>query len=433
MLEPPPAFLASVAVLALDALLSYFVILRVPYTEIDWVAYMQEVEGWAVGGETNYVKLRGDTGPLVYPAMFLYIYRGLRAICGGDGSDIRTAQFIFLIVYILNSCVVHGIYHAFYFKSIMPSTDPKEKRVLGWSYVCSIALLSLSKRVHSIFVLRCFNDTISQLFAHAAILLFVHSMNRCGSLIYSLSVGVKMNTLLYAPGILLFYLQSSSLFETLVCLSICALTQVVIGIPFLTTYPISYLRKAFELDRVFTYKWTVNLKFLPEDKFVSKKLSLLLLSLHLSFLLYMIYKHMKTSPNKSSWIKINFKKFMEAPYAKDISPRYSIPLFMVANFVGIAFARTLHYQFYSWYFHSLPLLCFVCVPPGPKRWFPVLQVLRSLVFTGIVMLMIEYAFNVYPATALSSATLQFAHIIILVGLILMKPSKTYVNAKRKRE
>lgn len=42
-------------------------------TEIDWVAYMQEVEGF-LHGERNYFNLRGDTGPLVYPAGFVYIY-----------------------------------------------------------------------------------------------------------------------------------------------------------------------------------------------------------------------------------------------------------------------------------------------------------------------------------------------------------------------
>ena len=33
-------------------------------TEIDWVAYMQEVEGF-LNGSWNYTGLRGDTGPLV--------------------------------------------------------------------------------------------------------------------------------------------------------------------------------------------------------------------------------------------------------------------------------------------------------------------------------------------------------------------------------
>jgi hypothetical protein len=33
-------------------------------TEIDWRAYMQEVRGY-LDGEYDYIKLRGDTGPLV--------------------------------------------------------------------------------------------------------------------------------------------------------------------------------------------------------------------------------------------------------------------------------------------------------------------------------------------------------------------------------
>ena len=36
-----------------------------PDTEIDWVAYMQEVEGF-INGTWNYTELKGDTGPLVY-------------------------------------------------------------------------------------------------------------------------------------------------------------------------------------------------------------------------------------------------------------------------------------------------------------------------------------------------------------------------------
>lgn len=42
-------------------------------TEIDWVAYMQEVKGF-LDGERDYRNLRGDTGPLVYPAGFVYVY-----------------------------------------------------------------------------------------------------------------------------------------------------------------------------------------------------------------------------------------------------------------------------------------------------------------------------------------------------------------------
>ena len=82
-------------------------------TEIDWVAYMQEVEGWAVEGHTDYTLLRGDTGPLVYPAGFLYIYRGLRYVVGDAGRSaaaIRTAQWIFSALYLVVLAIVLAIY-----------------------------------------------------------------------------------------------------------------------------------------------------------------------------------------------------------------------------------------------------------------------------------------------------------------------------------
>ena len=89
------------------------VIRRVPYTEIDWTAYMQEVEGWAVYGDTNYEHLRGDTGPLVYPAGFLYIYRALWwATGGGRGPHaIRLAQWVFWVLQLVVQALVLAVYY----------------------------------------------------------------------------------------------------------------------------------------------------------------------------------------------------------------------------------------------------------------------------------------------------------------------------------
>ena len=33
-----------------------------------------------------------------------------------------------------------------------------------------------------------------------------------------------------------------------------------LALPFLTTYPVEYLKGAFDLGRVFMFKWTVNFK-----------------------------------------------------------------------------------------------------------------------------------------------------------------------------
>jgi len=228
-------------------------------TEIDWKAYMEEVEGF-LSGERNYTRIHGSTGPLVYPAGFLYIFTILYSLTN-HGSNILLAQWIFGGIYILNLLVVLMIYRE---DTLLPS------------YV-SLFLL-LSKRLHSIYMLRMFNDCIAVLLGYISILLFIKSRWRVGCLIYSCSVSIKMNMLLYSPGILLvLLLGTTGVYETFICLSICAFVQVILGLPFLTTYPVEYLSKAFELSRVFMYEWTVNYKFLPEHIFIHKSLSTFLL------------------------------------------------------------------------------------------------------------------------------------------------------------
>ncbi|KAJ3301325.1 dolichyl-P-Man:Man(5)GlcNAc(2)-PP-dolichol alpha-1,3-mannosyltransferase, partial [Blyttiomyces sp. JEL0837] len=64
LVKNPPLWLYGSGIIAAECLLSALIILKVPYTEIDWIAYMQEVSGF-LGGERDYLKLKGDTGPLV--------------------------------------------------------------------------------------------------------------------------------------------------------------------------------------------------------------------------------------------------------------------------------------------------------------------------------------------------------------------------------
>lgn len=49
------------------------------YLSLLWVG---QVTGF-LAGERNYAELHGDTGPLVYPAGFLYVYSGIRYITRG--------------------------------------------------------------------------------------------------------------------------------------------------------------------------------------------------------------------------------------------------------------------------------------------------------------------------------------------------------------
>lgn len=54
---------------------------------------------------------------------------------------------------------------------------------------------------------------------------------RLGCVSFSLAVGVKMNILLFAPGLLLLLLQANGIAGTAICLSICAGVQVGVEAP----------------------------------------------------------------------------------------------------------------------------------------------------------------------------------------------------------
>ena len=171
----------TLLLLAVDALLCFVIVNKVDYTEIDWKAYMEEVKGY-LDGERDYVNIRGSTGPLVYPAGFLYVYSMLYHITDG-GNNVLLAQYIFIAIYIVNQLVVLLLYRGG--KNVPP---------IMW------ILLLLSKRIHSIFVLRLFNDCIAVLFGYIAIVLFTRNRYRIGCLSYSFAVSIKMNMFLYAPG-----------------------------------------------------------------------------------------------------------------------------------------------------------------------------------------------------------------------------------------
>ncbi|KAI2505293.1 ALG3 protein [Fragilaria crotonensis] len=360
----------------------------VAYTEIDWIAYMQEVEGWWLHGEHDYRLLRGDTGPLVYPAGFLYFFCILRYLTD-NGRNIRRAQYLFAAFYLVQLTIVLLIY-----TRVLRCRQQRSVASI-WSWRFAMGLLCLSKRIHSIFVLRLFNDGIAMLFLYVSIYLFMKNSWKWGCLWFSLGVSVKMNVLLFAPGLLLLLLQSqSSLKGTILCLLVCASSQLILGAPFLLSYPESYLRKAFELDRVFFYKWTVNLKFLSEETFLCKPLAVILLAFHLGTLAFFCVKWLKSAKSQSH------------PFlfiGKPLSADYVVYTMIVSNFVGVVFARTLHYQFYSWYFHALPLFLWIS---------PTYHVILRVLLLG----MVEYAFNVFPATPTSSMLLQVAHLFIIIGI-----------------
>ncbi len=85
-----------------------------------------------------------------------------------------------------------------------------------------------------------------------------------------------------------------------------------------------------------------------------------------------------------------------------LDPDHVLHVLFTCNLVGVTFARSLHYQFYAWYFYTLPYLL------GRCRGVP--WVLRV---AGFVV--IECCWTVYPATPTSSAALLSAHLALVAG------------------
>ena len=368
------------ALLLAEFALGSLIILKIPYTEIDWIAYMEEVDFW-MEGEYDYQKIHGNTGPLVYPAGFLYMFGFLQWL---TGRDIPKAQVIFLVFYLATQAVVMTLYTLVLRQLRDTSTV---NRVLSshqvWSFRVAMCCLCISKRYHSIFLLRLFNDGPTMLVAYISFWFFMKGKWDIGCLLYSVAVSLKMNVLLFAPGLLYLLIQASPS-RTIPRLAICAMTQLVIGAPFLWRHPISYLRKAFELDRKFFFKWTVNFKFLSEETFLSNEWAIFLVLLHLSLLGVYTFRLYKAR--------------------RPLSPEHVLSVLLVSNFIGICCSRTLHYQFLSWYVSALPFLLW----RGTN--YPI--ILRMVLLGSV-----EYSFLTYPATAASSLVLQGAHWAILLPCI----------------
>jgi len=381
---------AILVLLAVELILNGLIIFKVAYTEIDWIAYMQEVSGVFVERQLDYSQLKGDTGPLVYPAGFVYIY-GLLYWITDYGKDILLGQIIFAGIYMIFQATVFEIYR-------------RTEKVPPWA----LLLLCLSKRIHSIFVLRLFNDCIAMLFLYVAILLFIRRRWSWGCFFFSLGVSVKMNVLLFAPGLLLLLLKNFGIAGTIPKLAICASLQLVLGAPFLLTFPKSYFHGSFDFGRQFFQIWSVNLKFLPENIFLDKRLALGLLLAHVTVLGIFVAR---------KWCRTEGGVFNSVKGGHTLSNEHIVTVLFTSNFIGIVFARSLHFQFYSWYFHTLPYLLWCTDLP--------------VIFKVCIMLAIEVVWNVFPSVGWSSLLLSGCHIILLASLWLKPLQRADLHKKKE--
>ncbi|KAJ5107028.1 Glycosyltransferase ALG3 [Penicillium angulare] len=363
-----------------DALLCALVIWKISYTEIDWTTYMQQISLY-LSGERDYPSIKGSTGPLVYPAAHVYVYTLLYNFTD-QGRDILGGQIIFAGIYLSTLILVFGCY----------------RKVGAPPYL--FPLLVLSKRLHSIFMLRMFNDGIAAFAMWLALYLFLRRQWTLGVVAWTLGVGVKMTLVLLAPAIAIVSLLSVGLGRSLSLGGTALLVQFYIALPFVKTNAVGYFSRAFELSRQFMFKWTVNWRFVGEETFLSREFSVALLLLHVSILALFSIGWVK--PSGSNVFRFLQDAILGRLQPVTVSSSFIMTVTLSSLAIGMLCARSLHYQFFAYLAWASPFLLW------RTGLHPILIYL--------VWALQEWAWNVYPSTNASSAVVVLSLAVQVFGV-----------------
>ncbi|RYG52897.1 hypothetical protein EON67_00105 [archaeon] len=270
----------------------------------------------------NYSRLRGDTGPLVYPGAHVAIHAVMYKVTGWDaagwtteytpkdmpGYEQRThrpharimwVQQWYTLLYLALLSIVWLTYDGIGMVCGerppvgAPCSQACRRRAVCMcvrgarvqtsstrQHLMLLLMLSISRRVRNIPTLGLFNDTYSMLLAYAAVFAFSCKRWTLGSVLFSTAVATKLNVILMAPGLLYLLLWGGGWPLALQNIALCALVQAVFGAPFMLTDAGAYISRAFDLKRQFTQEWSVNWNFLPADVFSAPTFALLLLGAH---------------------------------------------------------------------------------------------------------------------------------------------------------
>lgn len=108
----------------------------------------------------------------------------------------------------------------------------------------------------------------------------------------SLALGVKMNVLLFLPGLLVLLFTHNGVLPSVIPLASIALVQIFLAAPFLTSRANAetYFAAAFNFSREFLWEWTVNWRWLGEEAFVSKGLHSGLLAAHVAVIVLFAFR-----------------------------------------------------------------------------------------------------------------------------------------------
>ena len=268
-------------------------------------------------------------------------------------------------------------------------------------------LLILSKRLHSIFMLRLFNDCFAALALFTSIYAYQKGFYAAGSLIYSFGLGTKLSLALAGPAIAVMLFQVLDPSRAINSLMLMLQVQIVIGYPFWSVNGQAYFGRAFELGRQFLFKWTVNWRFVDEKTFQSSQFAMWLLVANAALLgAFLLLRWLRPSGlSPLGMAKTIFKPLPEQVQRRirrSVTPDFILTSVLTSLIIGILCARSLHYQFYAYIAWSTPFLLW-------KTGMPPYLVCA-------IWAAQEWAWNVYPSTETSSIVVVGCLAIQVVGV-----------------
>lgn len=215
-----------------------------------------------------------------------------------------------------------------------------------------------------------------------------------------------MSLLLAGPAIGIILMQVLPFKRAFNAIFLMAQVQFTLAVPFFANWQ-GYLTRAFELSRVFMYKWTVNWRFVGEEVFLSREFALALITVHLTLLATFVWTRWSRISGLSlpALIATAFHPLpVEAQKQIYLSatPSFVMTAILTSMTVGLLCARSLHYQFYAYIAWSTPFLL----------WKAGL----SPILIYAVWAAQEWAWNIYPSTDTSSSVVVGCLMVQVLGV-----------------
>ena len=207
---------------------------------------------------------------------------------------------------------------------------------------------------------RLFNDIFSMIYMYSCIYFLIKYRKNSffiATLLYSIAISAKINTLLFLPGIAYIYIKAKGPLFLISQLIFIVFFQFFVGLPFILHNPANYFNKSFDFSRNFEFSESLNWQMIPESIFSNRIFHKTLLTLHvLLLLLFLLLKWEKPANLMDFFRKMRLNAWGLNAELRPLNKNFMIRVVFICNLIGILCCRSIHYQFLVWYFSTLPFL-----------------------------------------------------------------------------